>query len=624
MYLDFETDNEQFGSPLKEENDIILACWQVVHPSGKIEKKEKWGGVYEMQELLDDIADASFLVAHNLKFELGWLRRCGLELRDVLGYDTMLAQWVIDGNRKGKGFERSLAALTSKYGLEGKVDLVSKLISEGVSCRDIHPAWLLEYCHQDVEATRQLFLAQQAVLTELQLWHLVYVRCLTCAALADIEFEGLTLDAERVNEAYVKAKETLEELGAALSVMTGGINLGSPKQLGQYLYNTLNFPPPKDHRGKPVLTAGGDVSTNSKVLETLKAETEEQRRFLSLYKEYNKAASLVEKNLDYFRLTCEQKGGTFRGEFKQNVVQTHRLASSGIKTEFVVGTKKDRKGNITDKTKEMSVQMQNIPREFKRLFCSGEDDWLIGEVDSAQLEFRVAVDMAHDPVGYEEISTGVDIHSFTAKVLLDNNDPEITALPASRRRQESKKFSFKPLYGGRSGSPAVMAYCDFFRDKYTGISEMQRQWQIRCLNDGKYVTPYGMVFYFPDTKMMESGYITNSTSICNFAVQGFATGEIIPIALVYFWHRTRGKNIRIYSTIHDSIAARVHKDSQEEFMEIGKQALTLDVYAFLERVYKYEFVTPLGFGCKLSSHWADTKEEVKYDVFRDGTSINRS
>ena len=624
MVLDFETDSEQFGSPLNEENDVVLACWQIVHPSGEVEKKEKWGGVYEMQELLDDIASASFLVAHNLKFELGWLKRCGLELRDVLGYDTMLAQWVIDGNRKGKGFERSLAALTAKYGVEGKVDLVSKLIGEGVACRDIHPEWLLEYCHQDVEATRQVFLAQQAVLTELQLWHLVYVRSLTCAVLADIEFEGLTLDADRVKEAYVKAKGTLEELGAALSVMTEGINLGSPKQLGHYLYNVLNFPPPKDHRGKPVLTAGGDVSTNSKVLETLKAETEEQRKFLSLYKEYNKAASLVEKNLDYFRLVCEQRGGTFYGELKQNVVQTHRLASSGIKTEFVVGTKKDRKGVVSDKTKEMSVQLQNIPREFKGLFWSGDKDWLIGEADSAQVEFRVAVDMANDTVGYEEVSTGVDIHSFTAKVLYEAGDPEIVSLPANKRRQESKKSSFRPLYGGRSGSPAIVAYCDYFRDKYKGISAMQREWQLRCLNDGKFRTPYGMIFYFPDTKMQKSGYITNSTSICNFPVQGAATGEIIPIALVHFWHRCRGRNIKPFVTIHDSVVARVHKDSQEEFVQIAKQSMTLDVYEFLSRVYKWDMKVPLGFGSKIAPHWGDSKEELKLDVFPTGEEIDRS
>ena len=417
MVLDFETDSEQFGSPLNEENDVVLACWQIVHPSGEVEKKEKWGGVYEMQELLDDIASASFLVAHNLKFELGWLKRCGLELRDVLGYDTMLAQWVIDGNRNGQGFERSLAALTSKYGVEGKVDLVSKLIGEGVACRDIHPEWLLEYCHQDVEATRQVFLAQQAVLTELQLWHLVYVRSLTCAVLADIEFEGLTLDADRVKEAYVKAKGTLEELGAALSVMTGGINLGSPKQLGHYLYNVLNFTPPKDHRGKPVLTAGGNVSTNSKVLETLTAETEEQRKFLSLYKEYNKAASLVEKNLDYFRLVCEQRGGTFYGELKQNVVQTHRLASSGIKTEFVVGTKKDRKGVVSDKTKEMSAQLQNIPREFKGLFWGGDKDWfVVWATDKSGV--RTGVPMGMMSAGAED-GLNLGLWSFETPAALD-------------------------------------------------------------------------------------------------------------------------------------------------------------------------------------------------------------
>ena len=77
-------------------------------------------------------------------------------------------------------------------------------------------------------------------------------------------------------------------------------------------------------------------------------------------------------------------------------------------------------------------------------------------------------------------------------------------------------------------------------------------------------------------------------------------------------------------TIHDSIGARVHKDYQEEFFNIGKQSLTTDVYEFLERVYKYKFTTPLGFGCKIAKHWGDTKMEEKRDVFPDGKEIDRS
>src|SRR5690606_39021261 len=209
---------------------------------------------------------------------------------------------------------------------------------------------------------------------------------------------------------------------------------------------------PKDHRGKPIRTASDEPTANAKALALLEPTTEEQKQFLSTYKEYNKVVSLLEKNLEYLKLTCDQKEGRFQGILKQNVVQTHRLASSGIPTKF--------KGLKQPK----SVQLQNIPREYKSLFWSGDEDYVVMEADSAQLEFRAAVDLGHDKVGYKEIADGVDIHSFTAKVLLDNGDPEIVSLPPERRRQESKKSTFRPLYGGGSGSDALVAYCEYFKD----------------------------------------------------------------------------------------------------------------------------------------------------------------
>lgn len=604
LVLDWETDTDEHGSALHEPNDIVLGCWQVVDIDGTVLKSgSKFGGIYEHQELLDDIATVSFVVAHNAKFEAQWLARCGVELRDVLFYDTLLAQWVLDGNRKGKGHERDLASLSRKYGIPGKVDLVSRLIKLGVPTRDIHPTWLEEYCHADVEATKRLFFEQQQLLTSQQQWHLVHTRNLTCAALADIEFAGLHLDPDRVYNEYVKTVELRDQLGAELAKMTGGINLSSPKQLGDFLYDTLGFDEVKDHKGKPIRTGKGVRSTNAKVMVGLKATTEDQQRFLEMYRKYNKQESLLEKNLEYFRLTCEQKGGQFFGNLKQNVVQTHRLASSGIPVQFegVKGTK--------------SVQFQNIPREYKRLFWSGEEGHPVGEFDSAQLEFRVGIDMSDDPAGTEEIESGVDVHSFTSKVLTEAGEPT--------DRQNSKQYTFKPMYGGGRGTPAVEAYCEYFKAKYKSMSQMQRDWTLQCADKKQYTTPYGMIFYFPDTKMQRSGYITNTTSISNYPIQGFATGEIIPAALVYFWHRTRGLPIRIFTTIHDSIAAKIKEGYEDKAMEIAQQSLTLDVYDYLRRVYKYEFKVPLGFGAKISKHWSDTKTEVKYDVWPDGRVIQR-
>jgi DNA polymerase I-like protein with 3'-5' exonuclease and polymerase domains len=608
LVVDFETDTLDKGSALNENNDIVLACWQIVIDGEVVSTKECWGGIYEQQELLDDIARVDFIVAQNLKFELQWLKRCGLELRDVLGYDTMLAEWVLDGNKKTP---RNLSALAKRYKVPGKLDIVAQFIAAGVATRDINPRWLLEYCHQDVESTRRIFLEQQKEVSQREVWHLVHVRNMCCSCLADMEFEGMTLDPEKVNEEYMKAHKILEETGAKLAELTKGVNLGSPKQLATYLYDVLGFKEAVDYKGKPIRTGKGQPSTNAKTLALLKPSTPQQEEFLQLYKNYNKQASLIEKNLDYFKLTCEQRDCNFQGELKQNVVQTHRLASSGIPILFE-GLKKPK-----------SVQLQNIPREYKKLFWSGDPDWLIAEPDGSQLEFRVAVDLGNDTIGLEEIENGTDIHSYTAQVLLDNKDPELVNADPKDRRQLSKPHTFRPLYGGASGSPALVAYCEYFKDKYKGVSETQRSWALKCVDKKQFTTPYGMTFYFPTTTMNKRGYIKNTTSIYNYPVQGFATGEIIPIALIYFWHRTRDMRVRIFSTIHDSIAAKVHKDEVDLLKKVAKQCLTYDVYEFLERVYHYKFHVPLGLGFKVGTHWGTGKEE-KWDVWPDGREVERT
>lgn len=602
LVVDFEATGPNYASPLDPTSNLVLGCWHIVDKLGNVTKKYKFGNEYEYAELLDDIKSVDFIVAQNAKYELQWLKRCGLELRDVLAYDTMLGAWVLDGNRTKP---RDLNSLASRYDIQGKIDVVSKLIKAGVPVEDIPPSWLLEYCDQDVQITRVVFCNQKVELSANQQWHLVHTRNLCCSVLSDIEFEGLTLDSEMVMAEYKRVRELSLSIGGQLAEMTGGINLGSPKQLATFLYDTLGMDEPKDHRGKEIRTGKGDRTANSKALALLVPKTEEQKKFLELYKEYNKAQSLLEKNLDYFKLTCEQKEATFFGNLRQAVVQTGRLASSGIPVIFE-GMKKAK-----------SVQLQNIPREYKSLFWSGQEDWFVMEADSSQLEFRVAVEMGGpDPVGYEEVASGVDIHSFTAKVITEAGEPTT--------RQGAKEKTFRPLYGGSSGTPAVRAYCEFFKKKYVGISSTQRTWTLKCLDKGWFRTPYGMQFYFPDTKMMRSGHVTNMQSIYNYPVQGYATGEIIPIALVYFWHRVRGKNIKPFVTIHDSIVSRVHKDSVQEAQDIAKQALTLDVYAYLRVVYKTEFKTPLGLGIKVARNWGATKEETKYDVFPDGTVIDRT
>lgn len=610
--LDLETTNLERGSALNPDNRLLLACWDIVESDGTITRKSTWGDEYDMSELEEDIRSADFIVAHNAKFELQWLKRCGIELRDVLVFDTFLAEWVIASNRRNQ-WDLSLDGCAARYGLGAKLHLAKTCIGIGICPSQIPKVWLEPYCYMDVELCRKIYEQQREILSKDGLLHLALTRNLACAVLADIEFNGCELDHEKVKEEYTKSVEEFIAVENELVKSTGGINLSSPKQLATFLFESLKFPLPLDHKGNVVKTPGGNIKTDVKTLERLKAESPEQQEFLKLYKRRNKLDALLTKNLEFFNLVCEQKSGVFYGVFNQGFTDTGRLSSSGRPVVFT-GLKKPK-----------GCQLQNLPRQYKCLFTAYAPDYLVGEADGAQLEFRVAAEMGRDKIAIDMIENNGDVHADTAKVFVDWNathkhqqHEDFVGLDYKSARQPAKSQTFKPMYGGNGSNPAEKEYCKFFKQKYHGIAETQYNWCLEVLDKGWHQNPYGMRFYWPGTKMSRSGYIDNTTSISNYSIQGFATGEIIPIALVYFWHRTRDLPITIWNTIHDSIASRFHKDVAEQYKLLSKQALTTDVYNFLRDVYKYEFSVPLGVGVKVAKNWGTSKEEEVWAVWPDG------
>lgn len=393
-------------------------------------RRHIWGDEFDMQELLDDIAEAEFLVAHNAKFEAQWLSRCGLDLHDLLLWDTMLGEWVIQGNVK---VPFNLEATAQRHGIGGKLPLAALCLKMGIPTEDIPVSWLEPYCFQDVDLATRLYYQQLAKMEELGLLHLMLVRCLTCSALADIEMAGCELDADRVNEEYDHLTSELASLEAKLSTMAGGINLGSGKQLGTFLFDTLNFAIPKDFKGKPMLTAKGAYKTDKTTISKLKAKTKEQAEFLEAYIKYNQYSALLTKNVQFFKGVVDEYGGKFYGVFNQAVTGTHRLSSSGRKLLF------------TGSKKPSATQLQNMPRQYKGMFTAHDPDYLVGESDGSQLEFRVAADLGHDEVALAEIIEGADIHSFTAKVMIDAGHPDFEGLTVKEGRQKAKAHTFAPL-----------------------------------------------------------------------------------------------------------------------------------------------------------------------------------
>jgi DNA polymerase-1 len=601
VVLDFETTTILKGSPLADGNRIILACWSravalsVQRGDGGTvynrENKALFANEFGMGDLVRDIEQADFVVAHNAKFELGWLRRCGLDLRKVVVYDTMIGEHVLGGNKWALQ-QLSLSMSLARHGLAPKEDLCGMMLKAGYDTSEIPESWLLDYCKRDVAACEELFLVQRKLLKKGGLEHIQYQRCLVTPALCDIEFAGMQLDAEQVNAAIALKENEYAKKTEEFQRYMGGISPASPQQKGKYIFDVLKFKIPRDHKGAPMLTKSGAPSTAAEVLKSLKPSNAKQEEWLRLQEEWAQLHSDVTKYLRKFKLCCDEAGGVLKAVFNQCSARTHRLSSSG----FMFG-----------------VQFQNLNRAFKPTFTARNEGWLVGEADGAQLEFRIAAHMGRDKQALYDITHKVDIHKFSASQLLEIDAEDVT--PA--QRQAAKEETFKPLYGGQSGTPKQMRYYKAFAEKYHQIADTQRGWTHKVVNDKKLRTEYGLVFYWPGCRMSHSGYVIHTTNIYNYPVQGFATAEIIPLALVCAWHRMADMKSFLVNTVHDSIIAELHPEETELWNEVAQQCLIRDCYDLLEKLYKVRLTVPLGAGVMIGSHWANKEAkagEVVYEA----------
>ena len=249
--------------------------------------------------------------------------------------------------------------------------------------------------------------------------------------------------------------------------------------------------------------------------------------------------------------------------------------------------------------------MQNMPRggtfPVKRVFKSRWDGGKIVEADFAQLEFRVAAFLSQDRTAIEEVTTGFDVHSYTAKVITD----------AGQRisRQDAKSHTFAPLYGasGFGRTPAEAAYYEQFTKKYSGIAKWHKELAREALGTGKIRTPSGREFSFPDVVRRSNGSVTYFTQIKNFPVQSFATADIVPISLIYI-DKMLGINQMqscIVNTVHDSIVIDVHPNEKEKVLRVIKAAND-SLINIVNRKWNIDFNLPLLLEAKIGDNWLDT------------------
>jgi DNA polymerase I-like protein with 3'-5' exonuclease and polymerase domains len=572
------------GNPRLAENHVVAAALEAMNQDGR-------GG---KAHLIDDLhlrrfgEQPTILVAHNAKFELGWLWRYNASMRNILPWDTMIAEYVLAGNRP---VDLSLDEIAETYGLPGKDPVVDRMMKAGVCPSEMPETWIRQRVLADVRTTMAIAREQYDRLKRAGLLPVFFTRCIFTPVLARLEMEGLHLDFDRVVTEQTAAQLQRRALDERLQSLTGGINIRSRKQLAEFLYDKLGFAELRDQRGDPIRTASGQRSTDAATIAALVKRTREQREAVRNLTEYAKIDGLLSKYLDYFAAAVS-KDGRIYGRINQCVTQTHRTSSSAQR--------------IMTPNGERGAQFQNMPRNLKRLFYAADmADRLICELDYAQLEFRVAADLSGDRQALEDIRNGHDVHKFTASVLKNKPIEEVT----DKERTEAKPHTFKPLYGGQSGTARERAYYAAFRERYPAIDRMQQEWLGTVLRDKELRIASGLKFYWPDTRVQESGYITNTPSIFNYPVQSFATADIVPIGVTHLFWAGFGMGWRLVNTIHDSAVLEIPATVSTELVEsVARENMGDRVVDYVEKVYGHRMQVPLSGEFLIARHWGDKQD----------------
>ena len=251
----------------------------------------------------------------------------------------------------------------------------------------------------------------------------------------------------------------------------------------------------------------------------------------------------------------------------------------------------------TGRLSSRNPNFQNMPRgstfEIRKVVESRFDGGKIVEGDYSQLEFRVAGFLAKDRQAYDDVVNGTDVHSYTASII-------------GCSRQDAKAHTFKPLYGGTSGTPEQKNYYRAFKEKYEKVTEWHDELQREAVEKRVITLPSGRQYAFPDARWTPYGTATNRTNICNYPVQGFATADLLPIALVSLHKAVKDADMQsvICNTVHDSIVMDVHPDEFDTCIDLMKHAMLSLPFETMRR-YGIAYDMPVGIEIKAGKNWLD-------------------
>ena len=469
-------------------------------------------------------------VGQNMKFDILFLRTLGIEVRGEK-WDTMLLHYLLDPEAR-----HNMDALSERY-LNYSPISIQTLIGKGREQMTMDMVGLQpisEYGCEDADITLQLYYILREKVESQSLMRLYHdIEEPMIAVLADMEWNGVKIDSQRLREYSTTLTMQLRELEERICAMadTPGLNVNSGRQIGELLFAKMRI------ADKPKMTKTKQFCTDEEYLKGFAAEHEIVRVIL----EYRGVKKLLSTYIDALPELVNPVTGHIHTSYNQAVTATGRLSSS-------------------------NPNLQNIPvrdaigRPIREAFIPSREDGLLLSADYSQVELRLMAHLSGDELLCEAFRNGEDIHAATAAKIFGKAIDEVT----TEERRRAKTANFGIIYGispfglaqrldiPRSEAKALI---DGYFASYPKVKQYMERTIADAVQSGWVETIFARRRYLEgiDSRNANTRALAERNAI-NAPIQGSAA-DIMKIAMVGVYRAFKEQGIRskLILQVHDEI-----------------------------------------------------------------------
>jgi DNA polymerase-1 len=444
-------------------------------------------------------------IGQNIKFDYTVLKQNDIEVGPI--EDTMLISYVLDA-----GVNRHNLDTLSETHLGHKTISYKDLVGTGkkqLNFSDIELDKATEYAAEDADVTFRLYNYLKSRLDNEKL-NRVYetFEKPMVKLLSRLEMNGIKVDDLCLKKLSKKFKSKLIKIESKIySLAKKKFNIGSPKQLGEIIYNELKI-------AKLKKTKKGSLATNAKVLEDL---ADKGHEFPNLILDWRQLSKLKNTYSDALQGHVNKKTKRVHSSFLLAATNTGRLASSDPNLQ-----------NIPIKTED--------GREIRKAFISEKKNILIS-ADYNQIEMRILADIADVKELKKAFKNKEDIHNLTASQVFNVPINKVS----NDLRRKAKAINFGVIYGitqyglakqiSVSNQEALEFINSYFK-KFPEIKEYMNSTILTCRKQGYVSNIFGRRIHLKginDKNFSVRGF--QERAAINAPIQGSAA-DVIRLAMM--------------------------------------------------------------------------------------------